>query len=103
MVNKTCLEKVEELIAFGKVVPDAGKVFWGRDMRDLEKEIKDNGCGKGIFKNGINEFGQGDNMTCGTFWAGRRHLCTDCKKALEICEKALEVLETKFAILGADE
>jgi len=37
------------------------------------------GCGGLVYENGINEFGQGDNIVCGSFWAGRYFYCKECK------------------------
>lgn len=42
------------------------------------------GCGELVFKNGINKFGQGDKMVCGSFWAGRYHYCKKCQPKADV-------------------
>lgn len=63
---------------------------------ELEKMAKnllkkyEHGCGELVFENGINEFGQGDKMVCGTFWAGRTYYCKSCREIVDNCKECVK-------------
>ena len=74
-------------------------------INNLIKETE-KGCGEFVFRDGIDESGQGDKIVCGTFWSGRPHYCLKCLQTLKLLkqfQKEIKELEKDFFNVWVEE
>lgn len=82
------LKKAQELKRDLKVIKELpcnkySIIGINKEIEDFKNKIK-KGCGKNVFKNGINEFRQKDNLKCGTKFANNICYCDNCLNSLWI-------------------